>query len=86
MAGTEPLYPTKFAVVGTQTQGDLVTAVDALLGGNHKATIVRAALNVLFGLDGEGHLREGDTVEAVAERVASRLKPVPVDPASLVAP
>lgn len=82
----DPLYPVQFAVVGTQVQGDIVSRIDEILGRNQKAMITRAALNVLLGLDGAGQLREGDTVESIAVRVADLLRPVPIDPASLVTP
>ncbi len=66
-------YTKQFPFVGTPTHELLIEAVGELINDN-KAPIVRAGLDLLFDLN-DGELKAGDTVEAAAQRVASRMRP-----------
>lgn len=72
----EAKFTSQFAVVGTDDEGECIVALAALMKDD-KAPVVRAAVDLLFGLHGH-YLRPGDTVEKAAQRAYEKIRPAPV--------
>jgi hypothetical protein len=72
----EARFTEQFPFVGTETQSELIKAV-AKAGKYDKAPIVRAGLNMLFGLV-DDELAKGDTFDAAVERVLAQMGSTPV--------
>jgi hypothetical protein len=67
-------YTEQFSFVGTSTAYELLRAV-ADQSYTDKAPVVRAGIDLLFGL-ADGELRPGDTFEAAVARVVNHIQPV----------
>lgn len=75
----EPRFTRQFSVVGTEAIGDITDGVAEALKDD-KAPVIRAAVSAFYGLDSDGNLRPGDTIEAAVERVAAQMRPAVNEP------
>lgn len=70
-------YTEQFSLVGTTLQNDLIKAVEESPAIDGKAEVVRAGVNMLFGLnpDDEERLPEGVTFDEAVARALATIKP-----------
>jgi hypothetical protein len=71
----ERKYTEQFSLVGTTLQHELIKAVEADPSVDGKAEVVRAGVNLLFGLTDEQSLPDGLSFEETVARGLAAVKP-----------
>lgn len=61
-------YDQQMPFVGNQTQFDLMNAINSDRRVDSKAAVIRASLNLLFGLNANEEIPQGTSIDEVIER------------------